>query len=111
MYALPILESQNWPVTQGTIISSNLQRKPGGEEGDYYHAQITYNFTVEGIVYTSSIVNIGEQGWSTARYYYERLVQKYSVGKTVSVYYNPKNPSQAVLETDLEFNTLVFFSL
>ncbi|MHA2227439.1 MAG: DUF3592 domain-containing protein [Candidatus Hodarchaeales archaeon] len=110
------LESQSWPTTQGTITERHTIRS--GSEGPYggptSRAEISYNYTVEGINYTSSTASISET------YFFYNIVQrgftftsgpgaKYSWGMIVSVHYNPNDPSMAVLETGIESYFVLYF--
>ncbi|MGF3585282.1 MAG: DUF3592 domain-containing protein [Thermoplasmatota archaeon] len=40
-----------------------------------------------------------------------QLVENYPVGKTVTIYYNPNNPSQAVLIKGVDSASWIFFPL
>jgi len=92
-----MITSQGWPFTQGRIISRTLLGQKFEEyDGDYYFnidGYIHYQYQVDGTTYTSRAVN----ALNTPNYPYEIAV-RYPEGKPVDVYYNPRNPSQAVLE-------------
>ncbi len=89
-------ESESWYQTEGVILSSDIYTE-SGEHGTMYKANIVYQYQVNGINYTSDDVSTGHLS-SSDRNYAQQTVNKYYVGKTVTVFYNPKDPSNAVLE-------------
>lgn len=99
-------ESENWYETTGVITSSKLEIE---EETDYdpetdhpytyytYTPKIEYNYTVNGVNYSGNkisfeIVSATNYDWA------QNKVNLYYKGKNVTVYYNPENPSESVLE-------------
>jgi hypothetical protein len=85
------LQSPGWPVAAGVITESRLTapRKKGARH------QLRYAYDVDGVAYSSDRTAFAGVLWSaTAR---DRAA-RFPEGKTVSVYYQPGNPSVAVLE-------------
>jgi hypothetical protein len=88
-------ETSSWHQTQGQITSAKATapfglRRRGNRN---YHVNITYAYRVGDAEYVSSRVSgveTGEDG--------RQIVRRYPAGATVPVYYNPANPSEAVLE-------------
>lgn len=103
-----------WSSTEGVVRSGkvNSRRVPratlGGSQrrGNYlYSAQIIYEYTVDGQSYTSDQIGTakGMLSWSrgTSGAAYEATwLAKYPEGKRVTVYFDPDDPSNAVLERD-----------
>ena len=92
-----MIASPGWPTTEGTIASNRLMGVRFEEyDGDFYtqyDAYIRYQYSVNGITYDSlSINSIETHGYPSS------FASRYPVGKDVVVYYNPKDPSEAVLE-------------
>ncbi len=88
---------QTWPSAPGSIVESELRSRRRGSRRIYY-PHIVYQYNVMGQTYTGKRISPGpESGSSQAR----ELVTKYPPGAPVKVYYDPQNPSDAVLETDL----------
>jgi len=89
--------SPEWPTTDGKIISRRLSGVKFEEyDGDYYEkieAYIRYKYCVDDIPYTSNVINVTDP-----LYYPYDIAARYPEGKGVTVYYNPKIPSEAVLE-------------
>ncbi len=88
---------QTWPSAPGNIVESELRSRRRGNRRIYY-PHIVYQYNVMGQTYTGKRISPGPvSGSSRAR----ELVAKYSPGAPVTVYYDPQNPSDAALETDL----------
>jgi len=92
-----MIVSQGWPSTDGTIISNRIVgQKIKQYDGTYYtnfDVYIRYQYSVNGVSYTSRSVN----SIDSPSYPYS-YASRYPFGKDVTVYYNPKDPSKAVLE-------------
>ena len=95
-----MIKSQGWPTTGGTIISNKLSRVKIKEyNGDFYTitvVYIRYGYSVNGVSHESSSINSID-----TPSYPDSYANRYPVGKDVIVYYNPKNPAEAVLEPGL----------
>jgi hypothetical protein len=77
-----------WAQTEGKIILSEL--RPGDETLDLF---FSYEYHVSGVRYTSSQIVPENQEHSPFG-----IPDRYPVGATTTVYYNPDNPKDAVLE-------------
>ena len=92
-----MIVSPEWPTTEGIVISQRLVGQKFKEyDGDYYEnidGYIRYQYSVNGISYSSLAVNSID-----SPFYPEIIARRYPKGKNVNVYYNPKKPSEAVLE-------------
>jgi len=98
--------SATWPTTQGTIVYSEAletPRAPGTPRrpGEYREeaADVRYTYSVDGHAYrgkgiamTTGLIPFWED--MLAR----RIRDRYAVGDTVTVYYDPADPRFAVLE-------------
>jgi len=90
------IATESWPQTEGIIISSDIYSS-SGDHSTTYGANIVYQYQVNGINYTSDDVSSADFSSSDSSHA-QRIINKYYVGKNVIVYYNPSNPSDAVLE-------------
>jgi hypothetical protein len=62
-----------------------------------HYADIGYAYAVDGAAFNETRVNFGSNGsgsWAKV----QDVVDRYPVGKTVDVFYNPAKPSESVLE-------------
>jgi len=99
--------SKGWPSVDGVIVSSEVQSDwssapagtPQHRSGTQrvYRADVRYAYTVDGQEYEGDRVEFGGFSSSNAKRAY-RIVGTYRKGQTVAVYYDPNDPSRAVLE-------------
>ena len=92
--------SVTWPLVTGKIITSQIQSHHD-EDGTTYSADIEYNYTVNGKQFKSDVIVIGGHDYSAGS-----AVERYPVGKSVLLAYNPVKPHQAVLEPGVESTEL-----
>jgi hypothetical protein len=83
-----------WPSTMGVVQMSTIEQR-SSDDGYTDYPVVQYSYQVGGQSYQSMKLAPGpEVGGSGAR----GVVAKYPVGAQVMVFYNPQNPSEAVLE-------------
>lgn len=83
-----------WPSTMGNVIMSTIDRR-STSEGYTDYPVVRYSYQVGGQAFQSMKLAPGpEVGGTGAR----KVVEKYPSGAQVMVFYNPQNPSDAVLE-------------
>jgi len=90
--------SERWPTTNGIVTESRVAESTGGRRrGRSYTAKVEYAFQADGRELKGTRVSYRLQptGHSGAS---ERVAQ-YPVGASVTVHYDPADPSQSVLET------------
>jgi hypothetical protein len=84
-----------WPSTMGTVNSSYLERRSSSESGSTNYPVVQYAYQVGGQAYQNSKLAPGPEVGGTGA---GKVVARYPVGAQVMVFYNPQNPSDAVLE-------------
>ena len=94
------LRAARWPTVQGRVLSAELEDGPS--MGRFipvasYRAVVTYAYEVAGQEFTSKRVFFGDEVPQTGDGARDR-VRTYSSGTVVQVWYDPRNPSSAVLE-------------
>ena len=90
--------TQAWQSTTGTIMMSSVQSSYSGGSHSTYPV-VVYQYEVRGQRYQSQRIKAGEQFLNVRiSGQAEATVQKYPIGSTVTVYYNPSNPAESVLE-------------
>ena len=83
-----------WPATMGNVIMSTVERR-SSEDGYTDYPVVQYSYQVGGQAYQSYKLAPGpEVGGSGAR----KVIAKYQAGAQVMVFYDPRNPAEAVLE-------------
>ncbi len=95
--------AQTWQTASAKITRSEIRSKKApdttrrGQKTINYPA-VTYEYIVKGRRYTGDRISLAE---SIPESDIEPTLERYPVGAEVTVYYNPNNPNQSVLERDL----------
>lgn len=111
--------SRSWPVAEGTIVESRVERVPSARVtgSPDYVPTVRYRYQVGDETFTGSRLAFGYD----ARLLHEELaverLARYPVGARVAVRYDPDRPAHATLETGLSrldlfgwvWGALVFF--
>jgi len=98
--------STNWPTTQGTILSSEVEshttkkydKNGHASTSTDYRAKILYQYAINGTYYSSDEISLMYSSFWGDINEAQQLVEKYPAGKNVTIHYNPESPSEAVLE-------------
>jgi len=90
-------ESASWVPTDGQITHSQMVSNSGGE-GTTYAPEVHYTYQVEGKEYNGTRIFIGDNRYSSNGDYARNYIERYPVGKEVSVYFDPQQPGSAILE-------------
>ena len=91
-------ESVSWPTVQGVIEESRVERDRSDARKDATYLQkICYSFEVEGAKHSGTRVAYGDYSSSDLSHA-QGIVDRYPVGKQVSVYYQPGKPDECLLE-------------
>lgn len=102
-----VRESRSWPTTQGTILRTEITSWQGAQD-TMYEPLVRYTYEVGGQSYESERVRFGKF-WETeegAR----AILDRYPLGGSVEVHYNPADPSAATLEAKAA-GTIQLFSV
>jgi hypothetical protein len=95
----------SFELTEGSIVSSSTYTsKPKRET--HYHYSIEYEFTVNGKNCRSDEITF-DKNYSLEPKFAQDYIIKYPVGKKVTVYYDPRNPSFSVLEPEEKGDAVV----
>lgn len=104
-----------WIETEGVINEAKLLNlglvSTSGASGANilkYGASIQYEYQVNGETFQSKRVSFFEMLTSTSKRKINKILSRYSVETPIKVYYNPEEPSEAVLEQGLDIKA--FFS-
>jgi hypothetical protein len=98
--------ASRWPTAQGTVLSSRaesrriLRQTGGSQTTTVWSPLVEYSYRVGERSYHGARVAFGPEV-AGARDLAEQTVQRYPEGATVSVHYDPSNPSHATLETTM----------
>lgn len=106
-------QSESWPATEGEIAhSATLYQTDSTATSNgvaTFKADVAYHYKVHGANYSSSKVALLDLASSSGRA--QSIVQRYPDKAKVQVYYNPADPSEAILEPGsvAGINFLYFF--
>ena len=99
-----VAEASGWQQTAGRIVSSTVehyrQRVGGARTGSlvtFYEAVVEYAYSVNGHDYHSTRLSFGAKT-AGSQQLAEAAAARYPEGSQVMVHYDPKNPSNAVLD-------------
>lgn len=94
-----ILQSraESFPVAKGEILSGEVEITHGSKGHIYYEPSFSYDFQVNGKIYTGRQYRYGASPFSSDREATEDIVNGHPVGSEIEVYYNPANPRDSVL--------------
>jgi hypothetical protein len=97
--------TKSWPTAPGVITRSDVhQSKSDGKT--MYSAEISYDFVVEGKLFSGDRITLNSGGTSTSSIKsVKKDLQKYPVDAAVTVYYDPELPNNSVLEPGADFFT------
>jgi hypothetical protein len=84
-----------WPSTRGVVMTSTLESRAIREGGFRDYPVVRYSYQVGQQAFQGTRIALGpEVGGTRAR----RVIARYSAGSPVTVYYNPHDPADALLE-------------
>jgi hypothetical protein len=104
-------QSPSWPSTDGVISHSavllQMQQAANSTNTATYKADLAYRYKVHGREFSCGRVTFIDFSSTTARA--QGLVNQYPNGAAVTVYFNPRNPADAVLEPGGASGILVLY--
>jgi hypothetical protein len=93
-----------WPTGTGKIIGAELdsyiKTDDDGDQTTMYTPLITYEYEVEGQVYTNTRVRVQAPVATNFQSVQLKKLEEYPVGSAVKVHYDPFNPEDALLKLD-----------
>ena len=94
-------DSVNWLATSAVVTSSHVRRdrdKNSGAPKTVYWFGVQYNYNVEDKVYQGERYTFhGDLPFSN-RSKADRILEKFPIGKTITIYYRPGNPQESVIK-------------
>jgi hypothetical protein len=93
-----VRSSLRWPSAVGTVTGTAARQHRTQGSTSHYFPTVNYAYAVDGRPFTGSRVAFGLaahlRGYPTA----EQAQAHYALGAQLPVYYNPRNPGEAILE-------------
>ena len=103
-------QSESWPFTEGRVISSQVKGRRDTEGSTFSSAEVRYQYVVNGTAYVSSTISFGSKIY-LGRPGAEEVVAMYPVSAKTTVYYDPRNPRIATLETGISVGNFIVVGL
>src|SRR5437867_3536388 len=83
----------SYPSVPGTITHSEIRREMASE-GDAFHADLKYQYVVNGQDFIGERRSFFNMSWNSSRAA-SRIIRSLPVGQQVEVFYNPRDPHDA----------------
>lgn len=87
---------QSWPTVKAHLISAEVARNANPMRRRYFIVQTSYDFVVDGHLYTSNLSRIGERRYDTDTEALQALAELTS-REILKVHYDPSNPERNAL--------------
>ena len=91
------LGTSDWEPTNGVIIDSGVSESTGGEGDTTYCLWVNYDYTYDNNTYNGDVVSFSKDNSCSS--WAEEADEDYPAGQEITVYVNPDNPYESVLET------------
>lgn len=91
-----------WPSVDGTVVRSGVASPDQASSGGTtkYRAEVIYEYTVDGTGLTGRRISAADFA-TNDRSMIQAILDRYPVGRIVTVHYQPDDPREAVLEPGL----------
>lgn len=107
-------EARSWKVVAGRIVRSSLEEKrvdtnygDGMRRAEVgYLPRVEYQYRVGDETLTGQRISLVEKQYTQKSG--QKALEKYPIGATVQVHFNPENPQEAVIETGTVLSSLIF---
>jgi hypothetical protein len=93
------LGTNDWTPVDGVVTNSSVSTRAGSEGGVVYCLNVHYEYTIDGTTYQGNKISYSSD--SSCNSWSEDSDEDYPEGKEITVYVNPSDHSEAVLETGL----------
>jgi len=106
-------KSKNWPMVTGEVVSNSLKREVIVFTNEYverkdWWSYVKYRYSVLGHTYTNDRIVFGGKLPHRNREEAKIFAEKYQVGSTLKVFYDPRNPQSSVLERRVGGHTYLY---
>lgn len=106
---LRIKKSAQWPSVPGVITTSFVQSRPC-KYPPCISGEIGYRYKVGSTEYLGTAFNLNRRHDATQEAW-QKVIDRYPIGKAVNVYYEAGNPANAVLEPGLIGETELLYKM
>ena len=108
-------ESASWSETIGTVTESRVEQSTNvlmsndedNEGTPVFSPEISYTYQVAGLEYTSKRLTFGGKKSFSKRDNAEKVTALYPVYSQLPVFYDPKNPKEAVIDRTSKISNMI----
>jgi len=93
------LATEQWPEVQGQLLQAEFTKVSSGRVRPGWRMILVYRYEVDGRSFESSWIRRNEPSRRLNSEEREQAEARFDPGSAISVYYNPEQPDQAVIET------------
>ena len=91
--------SQKWSSAMGKVIKSYMRHETNYESGNtIYYPEVSYEYEFLGTIYTGYRISFGGSSGNSNHKKSQEILRQYPINRNVTVYHDPHNPENAVLE-------------
>jgi hypothetical protein len=101
------VRAEKFPSTVGQVVSSQVTRHRGSKGGTSYGVKIRYQYVVDDRAFQAGRYRYGQVS-SSNRSWAKATVARFPPGSQTRVFYNPANPSDALLSPGIDGSDLFF---
>lgn len=102
------IDTQSWHVVQGELLSADMKRN-SSSKSTTFQAQATYRYDYQGQLFTGNRVAISSSADNIGSFQEDlanQLVNAHRNRLPLTVYVNPEDPSQAIINRDMRWGLL-----
>lgn len=99
--------AESFPHVQGTVLSSVVAKSYGSKGRIYYHPRISYRYSANGMEYIGNRYRYDGHPTDSAAAW--AIVSSHPPGSEVDVYYNPRDPADALLSPGVDVSDMGLF--
>lgn len=103
------VNSNDWPQAQGEVVSSELVQRSrthrSGKRITVHSAKVNYVYHVDGKPFASHQLKWADRHGSSQ--VEADMLSQYPAGASVTVFYNPDNPAEAVLQKGISLDHIL----
>ncbi len=104
------LASSSWTATPAKVVYANIDSSYGDttSSSNYHEPQVRYSYAIDGQNYEADTILFGHLRLTNraGKAQANRILDPYRNNPTVTAYYNPESPVQAVLEPGFKLRSL-----
>ena len=105
------IKSSGWSKTKGLILSSEVTTSYNEHHSKTTMTPVvTYKYALNGREYQSRQVSTGDHGSGDIKQA-RKVVERYCPGMEVTVFFNPNDPGNAVLEPGLSISSVIILGV